>query len=220
MAGSRGIRFGLLWRFLLAALLIGLVPLGMISLFAINGYQAAGDQATEVTRATLDQKALDSLQLRTVETANAIARFLEERVQDARTATLLPRDATSFAAFLATRHAEVWYLAGTNDTPVERREQAPIFREIAYVGPDGHEQLRVVAGKQLPTSDLRDLSDPANTTYLTEDYVAAAKALPAGEVYVSHVMAWYVSQQEQLAGAADPLAAVAGKKYDAIIRFA
>ncbi|NTV65334.1 MAG: HAMP domain-containing protein, partial [Oscillochloris sp.] len=41
-----------------------------------------------------------------------------------------------------------------------------------------------------------------------------------GEVYVSHVMAWYVSQQEQLAGAADPLAAVAGKKYDAIIRFA
>jgi HAMP domain-containing protein len=220
VAGSHGFRFGLLWRFLIAALLIGLVPLGLISLFAINGYQAAGDQATEVTRATLDQKALDSLQLRTVETAGAITRFLEDRVQDTRSATLLPRNVEAYAAFLADRHAEVWYIGGTNAAPEERREQAPIFREIAYVGANGHERLRVVDGVALPASELRDVSNPANTTYLNEDYFAAARALPPGEVYVSHVMAWYVSQKDQLGGAADPRAAVEGKKYEALIRFA
>lgn len=214
------VRFGLIWRFLVAALLIGLVPLALISLFAINGYQAAGDQATEVTRATLDEKSLDALQLRTVETANAIARFLEERVQDTRTAALLPRDAQTYSDFLAARHAEVWYLGGTNAAPVERREQAPIFREIAYVGADGRERIRVADGVALPDDQLRDVSDPANTTYKREDYFAATKALSPGEVYVSHVMAWYVTQQEQLGVATDTLAAVEGKKYDALIRFA
>ncbi len=216
----RGIRFGLLWRFLLAALLIGLVPLALISWFAINGYQAAGDQATEVTRTTLDEKSLDSLQLRTVETANAIARFLEERVQDTRTAALIPRDAQTYAAFLAARHAELWFLDGTNTAPQERREQAAIFREIAYVGADGRERLRVADGKELPTTQLRDVSNPANTTYLSEDYFAATKGLSPGEIYVSHVTAWYVNQTDQLGVASDPLAAVEGKKYDAVIRLA
>jgi HAMP domain-containing protein len=220
VARSRGVRFGLIWRFLIAALLIGLVPLALISWFAINGYQAAGDQATEVTRATLDQKSLDALQLRTVETANAIARFLEERVQDTRTAALIPRDAPSYTAFLASRHAELWFLDGTNAAPFERRTQAPIFREIAYVGADGRERLRVADGKALPANQLRDVSNPANTTYLSEDYFTATKALPPGEIYVSHVMAWYVSQPEQLGTAKDPLAAVQGKKYDAVIRLA
>lgn len=214
------VRFGLIWRFLVAALLIGLVPLALISLFAVNGYQAAGDQATEVTRATLDQKSLDALQLRTVETANAISRFLEERVQDARTATLLPRNAQAYTAFLAARHAEVWYLDGSNAAPAERREQLPIFREIAFVGASGRERLRVAGGAALPADQLRDVSDPAKTSYLSEDYFAAARALPPGEVYVSHVTAWYVTQQEQLGAAKDPLAAVEGKKYDAVIRLA
>ncbi|EFO79965.1 histidine kinase [Oscillochloris trichoides DG-6] len=219
-ATSRGVRVGLVWRFLLAALLIGLAPLGVISFFAINGYQEAGDQATEVTRATLDEKSLDSLQLRTVETANAIARFLEDRVQDARTATLIPRDAAAYTTFLAAHQTEVWYLGGTNAAPVELREMMPIFREIAYVGADGRERLRVADGKVVPSNQLRNVSDPANTTYLSEDYFAATKALDPGEVYVSHVTAWYVSQPEQLGTADDPLKAVEGKKYEAIIRFA
>lgn len=214
------VRFGLIWRFLVAALVIGLVPLGLISWFAVNGYQAAGDQATELTRATLDEKSLDSLQLRTVETANAIARFLEERVQDTRTAALLPRDAETYAAFLAARSAEVWFLDGTNAAPYERREDLPLFREIAYVGADGRERLRVAVGAALPDSELRDVSDPANTTYLSEDYFAATRALPEGEVYVSRVTAWYVTQAEQLGDAEDPRAAVEGKKYEAVVRFA
>ncbi|NTW97837.1 MAG: HAMP domain-containing protein, partial [Oscillochloris sp.] len=143
-----------------------------------------------------------------------------ERVQDTRTATLLPRNAHSYTAFLAARHAELWYLGGTNAAPVERREQAPIFREIAYVGANGRERLRVLDGVVLPPDQLRDVRDPANTTYLSENYFAAASALPPGEVYVSHVMAWYVSQKDQLAGAADPRAAVEGAKYEALIRFA
>ena len=55
-----------------------------------------------------------------------------------------------------------------------------------------------------------NVSNPANTTYKTEGYFAAAKALKRGEVYVSHVTGWYVNRSEF----------EKGKRFSGIIRFA
>ncbi|HEY6838695.1 MAG TPA: ATP-binding protein, partial [Geobacteraceae bacterium] len=66
---------------------------------------------------------------------------------------------------------------------------------------------------------LRDVSRPENTEFKGEDYFQRAKALPKGEIYVSHVTGFHVAKDEQLAGAADPETAF-GKEYRGVVRFA
>jgi serine phosphatase RsbU (regulator of sigma subunit) len=67
----------------------------------------------------------------------------------------------------------------------------PVYREIAYIDRNGQEKVRVTDGKIVPPSELRNVSDPANTTYKSETYFADTKALPRDGVYVSRVTAWH-----------------------------
>jgi signal transduction histidine kinase len=69
-------------------------------------------------------------------------------------------------------------------------------------------------------TELRDVSIPANTTYLTETYFNAARELPEGQIYVSHVTGWHVNKQAQLAGVDTPEEAVEGATYEGVVRFA
>ena len=69
---------------------------------------------------------------------------------------------------------------------------------------------QIVNGKTLSADKLTNISNPANTTYKTENYFAKTKDLNRGDVYVSPVTGWYVTKQEF----------EKGKTFSGIVRFA
>jgi len=99
----------------------------------------------------------------------------------------------------------------------------PIYREMAYIDRRGFEKIRIVDGRLMPPNALRNVSVPENTNYFTETYFEQTKALPAGRVYISPVLAWHTSVEYQLAGDArmpEVSDAVRYTHYESVIRFA
>ncbi len=128
------------------------------------------------------------------------------------------RSPANYLRFSRHHRRQIWYRAGTNLKPVEKREEIPLYSELAFIGPDGQERLRIVGDRV--DKRLRNVADPANTTYLSETYFREARDLPPGKIYVSHLTGWHVGREEQLRGAPTPEAAVEGARYQGVIRFA
>ena len=114
----------------------------------------------------------------------------------------------AYLHFERNHRRQIWYRAGTNDHPLERRDTVPLFRNwpsSARTAASG-----CASSTAGISHDLRDVSNPANTTYRSETYFSRACSLPPGEVYVSHVTGWHIDRDQQLQGAPSPLAAVTG----------
>ncbi|MGD1993917.1 MAG: cache domain-containing protein [Anaerolineae bacterium] len=200
------LRSGIFRRLLFSILTVSLMPLIILGAFTLGSVRDAGRVAIARSRAALDEKATQALELRTVETAAAIARFLEEREADLRALALLPRTASAYQAFSQAREGTLWVL----EEGVEVREQIPLYTEIAWVNTSGQELIRIDEGQVAAPTDLRDVSDPANTTYRSETYFQEAGQLSPGEIYVSHVTGFYVPQA----------AFEAGARFRGVLRFA
>jgi hypothetical protein len=150
--------------------------------------------------------------------ANSVGDFLrsvETNLHDLAEIDPIP---DNYLDFYRNHRREIWYRAGTNAAPEERREEFPLFSELAFIGPDGRERLRVVEGEL--SRQLRDVSDPVNTTYRSETYFLEAAKLPEGRTYVSRVTGLHVNRTAQLAGAPNPEAAIEGATYRGVVRFA
>jgi HAMP domain-containing protein len=200
------LRSGIFRRLLLSILAVSLIPLIILGAFTLGSVRDAGRVAIARSRAALDEKATQALELRTVETAAAIARFLEEREADLRTLALLPRTASAYQAFGQAREGTLWI----SREGAEVREQVPLYTEIAYIDASGQEVIRIDGGQIAASTDLRDVSDPANTTYRSETYFQEASELSPGEITVSHVTGFYISQA----------AFEAGERFQGVLRFA
>lgn len=220
---DRVIRISLFWQFLLQILVASVIPILLISSFVHQGFTAAAREAGAAAQRELDAQATTYLQVRATHTAHAITQLLVAQVRETRAATALPHLPAAYLDFYRSHQGELWYPAGTRAAPQERRVTVPLYREIAYIDAQGREQIRIVDGHVVPPAALRDVRDPAHTTYRTETYFAATRVLPRGEVYVSHVTAWYTSEAAQPGGALASGQAVEGARYgtyDAILRFA
>jgi HAMP domain-containing protein len=213
------VKIGIFWQILVATLIAALLPLLLNALIAFEGYQTASDEATSATKEVLDERSLQSLQLRTVETANAISLFLQNAVQDTRSFALIPPTAVNYQQFYHAHTGEIWERQGTNEEYRQVRYQAPLYKEIAYIDATGQEQIRLVNGEIIPPDQLRNVADPANTTYKTETYFNDTKDLRPGEIFVSNVTAWNLTRDQQMGTADNLFNAIEGEKYDAVIRF-
>src|SRR4051794_40072798 len=180
------VKLNLLGQFVVAAILIGLIPAALISYSAIMGYYNAGQQGADVAHEELNRLAVSALQVRVQDAAQSVSVLLERGVQDTLAAAGLARTNPGYQYFQQTREGELWYPAGTSAAPREERRQVPLYREIDYIDANGQERLRVRDGQIVAPDQLRNVSDPANTTYRSETYFADTKRLPRGQVYVSH----------------------------------
>jgi len=86
----------------------------------------------------------------------------------------------------------------------------PLYVEMALIDKNGNEQIKIVDGQAVPANKLVNVSNPANTTYKTEDYFAKTKSLNKGDVYVSPVTGLYV----------DKAAFEKGQRFSGYVRFA
>lgn len=199
-------RSGIFRRILLSLLAVSLAPLLIVGGLALRSGDEAGADSIDLSRKALDAKSTEMLELRAVETANTIARFLQDRESDLRSLALLPRTAEAYQSFSQTHRADLWAVVDGK----EQHRSALLYQEVAYVNAHGQEAIKIVDGSIVPSSDLVDVSHPANTLYRSETYFAETRRLSPGEVYVSHVTGSYVSR----AGVEE------GGSFRGIIRFA
>jgi HAMP domain-containing protein len=199
-------RSGVFRRLLLSSLLVSLLPLVVLGAFTLHSIRNAGEEAIALSRVALDEKSAEALEVRTVETARAVARFLEDREADLRALALLPRSPEAYLAFSQAHQGELWHL----HEGVETRHSVDLYREIAYVDASGRERVKIAGGQIVGPVNLRDVSDPSQTLYRSETYFAEASRLAPGEIYVSPVTGFYVNQA----------AFQAGQRFEGVLRFA
>jgi len=198
-----------------------LLSLGPLLLLLLNSQHSLGlveDLLRQRITAALDAQATEALTLRAEMVAREVAAFLDQVETDVKVLSLIEPAESTYLDFAWTHAREVWYRRGTNNKPVEVREQIMLYRELSFIDTRGQEQIHIVDGR--PAGQGRNLADPANTTYKNEEYFRRSINLKKGEVYVSHLAGWYVSRDEQLQGAETPLEAVQGTPYRGLVRFA
>ena len=186
--------------------LLVVIPLLLISsLIAFSIFHLGGISKTGAIVA-LDKKSQQEIHVRAVDLAQSIADFLRERQKDILITSILPPTPEAYKDFLNTRTQAIWV---KKDAGIAQ-EQLPLYREMSLIDTNGNELIKIKDGRILPKKDLVNVSNPANTTYKTEDYFLRAKELNKGDVYISHVTGWYVNKADF----------EKGKRFEGIIRIA
>jgi len=200
----------------------------------------------------LDRKSTEAIELRTVEVASRIADFLYERDTDILTLSHLTPDAQLYLNLYRAANREVIVTGSSRDTASGRRatpvtptnpenvqewrhtppvsfpkESKPLFREITFIDPQGHERIKIRDGRI--SADLVDVSKTRNTYCKAEHYFHQLKKLNRGDIYVSDVIGAYVpgwiyktaegikvKPESAHAGRENP----GGRKFEGIIRWA
>lgn len=88
-------------------------------------------------------------------------------------------------------------------------EKRILYKEVAFIDKYGNEKIKISDGKVIHPQSLKNISNPKNTTFLTETYFNDAER-DGDSIYVTHVTGWYVSRQEQLEKR---------KSFEGVIRF-
>ena len=200
------IRINLHRKLLVTFLLLAFCPLFFLALSSNSSLQSVEELVRRETTASIDDQAAQALELRVQLIADQVSDFLSNAINDAQTLAFLEPNAQLYQRFYLTHRREIWKPAPGKNNDEGIHENLPIYSEIAYIDAQGMERLRLLHGQRVP---LRDVSDPANTTYVREPYFERTRQLPPGQVYISPLMGWHISRDEQLEG----------KTYEGVMRF-
>lgn len=186
--------------------LLVVIPLLLISSLIAFSIVHFGGISRSGAMLALDQKSQQEIKVRAVDLAQSIADFVRERQKDALIGTILPSTPGAYQDFLATKTGYLWVKKEGSIV----KEQLPLYVEMSYIDRNGNELIKIADGKTAAASELKNVSNPANTLYKSEDYFAKAKVLNKGQVYISHVTGWYVNKAEF----------EQGKRFAGIVRMA
>jgi DNA-binding NtrC family response regulator len=177
------------WRLLIAFLLLAVVPLAAVGVYV--------SRQLEEVRGAVD-RAATMYERRAQSIAGKVSAFLKDCESDLKKLAELPRDEKAYLKFARGRKRKAWIRGGTNDRMTEERPRIPIYKEVSFIGKDGREKILIKGDHAAPASALRDVSNPANTTYRSERYFLEAIDKKPGEIYVSHLTGFHVNKFSQL----------------------
>ncbi|MBI5591489.1 MAG: GAF domain-containing protein [Deltaproteobacteria bacterium] len=213
-------RFSILKKFILAFLLLSIVPLAVLGAYTWHYTWKIGQSAIASSTMQLEKRALESIELQAINLANQVSQLLTSCEADLFTLRMLPRNAETYRQFSLNHHRTIWTREIINNNISDRHHDIPVYREMAFIDAMGHERIRIVDKRIIDASGLRDVSRPGNTEYRNERYFEETRKLRKGQIYVSHVTGWYVTQEEQLQGADSVETAIGGKSFLGVVRFA
>jgi hypothetical protein len=183
--------------------LLIVIPLSLMAFLIANGMFKLGDTIKERTVNVLESQ--DEIKMRAINTADEVANFLMESKKDLLVATIIPTTEAAYKQFIIENKKPLW----VKENGKVQQVLSPLYKEITLTDKIGNEKIKIVDGQTVPTEKLANVSNPANTTYKTEDYFAKTKSLNKGEVYVSPVTGSYV----------DKAAFAKGQRFSGIVRF-
>ncbi len=203
-------RFSIAQKFVLAFLLLALTPLMVLGLWNLRSMRQVAQGAIASSSAQLEKRAGKALELRAIDLARRVRQLLGSCGSDLLTLQMLPPTPEVYLRFCLNhqRNIRVREPAGGKQAGIQQK--IPLYKEAAYVDAAGMERVRVLDGHIVGASGLRNVGNPQNTTYKSEDYFQEASKLKAGQIWVSHLTGWYVSRAQSLRG----------MRYEGVIRFA
>jgi len=172
--------------------LLIVIPLLLMALLIANGIFKVGETTRQRATAALDEKSQNEIRIRAINTAEDVAKFLGERRNDLMIATIIPTTDSIYKEFISKKNSYIWVKEGDKVQKV----LAPLYTEMSLIDSTGKELIKITNGKIVPKSKLTNVSNPANTTYKSEDYFGKASKLKKGETYISHVTGWYVDRSD------------------------
>ena len=230
---------GILPKLLVSFLLLSAIPLLILGYYAHGNLRATGNlaaeraekmgeanlrSAEEIGRTaiddsvrSLDNKSTEAIELKTMDVADAIARFLYERDKDIRILAVLEPEAGRYLEIYRAAVGDIivpgpWpreeeagreqaSAPGCRNPENERswrhrppfdfpKESVPLYREITFIDLEGVERIKISDGRI--SNDLRNVSDRRETYCKAEDYFSYLPRLERGEIYVSRVIGPYV----------------------------
>lgn len=170
--------------------LLIVIPLSLMAFLVANGMFRMGVTIKERTVSVLDERPQEDIKIRAVNAADEVANFLMEAKKDLLVATIIPTTETAYKQFIVENTKPLW----VKESGKVQQVSSPIFKEISLMDKTGKEQIKIVDGQAVGADKRVDVSNPANTTYKTEDYFEKTKGLNKGEVYVSAVTGGYVDK--------------------------
>lgn len=213
-------KFGILAKVLISFLILAILPLILLGALSLQGITEIGSKAVEDSRRSLDEKSAEGIQTRVIDLSVEIADFLKNCEQDLHTLSLLPRDSGTYLEFSRAKQREVWTSIVSPSGVREARIMKPLFREIAFISPNGKELIKIVNDRIAPADRLRDVSDPRNTRYKSETYFADTINRGRNDIFVSHVTGFYVTKYEVLGDSLRVMDNPGGKRFEGVVRFA
>jgi hypothetical protein len=113
--------------------------------------------------------------------------------------------------FSQSKTAQIWIRSEQPDDTVGVWKFIPLYKEVEFIDTSGNQIIKIVEGDAVPDWQKRNIREPKNTTYFSENYFNESKNLSEGEIYVSHLNGFFVSQEEYRL---DPMI-----QYNGVIRF-
>jgi len=182
--------------------LLIVIPLSLMAFLIANGMLKLGVTIKERTVNVLDSKVQEDIKARAVNTANEVAGFLMQCNKDLQVATIIPSSEAVYKQFVSENKKPVWV---KRDGKVQQ-VLIPLYKEMTLIDKSGNELIKIVDGQA--AKQLVNVSNPANTTFKSEDYFAKTKSLNKGEIYISPITGLYV----------DKAAFGKGQRFSGIIR--
>lgn len=168
--------------------LLIVIPLSLMAFLIANGMLKLGVTIKERTVNVLDNKVQEDIKARAVNTSNEVAGFLMQCNKDLQVATIIPSSEAVYKQFVSENKKPVWV---KRDGKIQQA-LIPLYKEMALIDKSGNELIKIVDGQT--AKQLVNVSNPANTTFKSEDYFAKTKSLNKGEIYVSPVTGLYVDK--------------------------
>jgi len=180
-------------------LFFSLIPAIVIILQSINTLNYTKQISQSALDDTFREQAVKIYISNAENLSKRISDFLYSRVEDLEDLSLVPENKKSFLNFSKNHERYNSSLS----------KVIPLYKQVALIDIHGQEVIKIVNGSALDKRLLKNVSDPENTTYLTEDYFIATKN-SFEEIFIGHLKSWYISRNEQLNF---------NKTLDGIIRF-
>lgn len=186
--------------------LLIVIPLSLMAFLIANGIYKVGDTARERAVTVLDQKSQEAIKIRAINTAEEIANFLRERENDVLVASILPATETAYKSFIKQQKKYIWI----KESGKIQKVLVPLYTEMTFIDRSGNEVIKVTSGDVPVKAGMKNVSNPANTSYKAESYFSKTMSMSKGDVYISRVTGWYVNKPDF----------EKGKRFSGIIRVA
>jgi PAS domain S-box-containing protein len=186
--------------------LLIIIPLSLFIILIYTGIFEVGETTRKHASAVLDEEYQNKIRIRTVHTAYEVAKFLEERKNDLLIASIIPQTGPDYEDFVRRTKSYIW----TRENGEFVRTMTPIYKEMSLIDRNGMETIKIEEGRIVKKADLKNVSNPANTTYKSEDYFARTAKLEKGTIYISPITGWYITKGDF----------EEGKTFEGILRMA